>query len=141
MKVFTREYASIDYISELSCLRLTFQGFMTYEELIEISEFEYQLISSHKITGMLINLQLISIYPEGGSAYIKNVWFPTISSMGIRYVGFVVPEDLFSQLSMRDAHDGEEQFNVDIEYFSDEDSAKLWGNQFAASVNPSSEEA
>ncbi|HTJ50140.1 MAG TPA: STAS/SEC14 domain-containing protein [Cyclobacteriaceae bacterium] len=110
---------------EYNFLDVAFSGFISYEELVEICEYEFQLIEHYKIKKCLINLREINIYPPGGEEFIKTCWFPKVIELEVKAIAIVVPDDVFAQLSMQEAHDLE-QIPVTVQHFAEGDAARQW---------------
>lgn len=123
---WTREYVTVDYDKGVNCLCVAMVGYATYEEFVGVAEYEYQMIRRYKIENLLINLKGISVYPQGGQEYIKDVWFARITGEGVRKVAFVVPEDIFGKIAMDEAHVSEMNFDLVVQYFSSDATAKDW---------------
>ncbi|HEY8935544.1 MAG TPA: hypothetical protein VIM65_10010 [Cyclobacteriaceae bacterium] len=110
-------------------MHLTCKGYLTYDELVGITEYSYNIIVHHSLGKCLINLRQMSVYPEGAVNYLRNTWYPKIAAAGINYVAIVEPEDLFGKISMQVTHEGENVHKLKKSYFTDEESAKAWLNE------------
>ncbi len=113
----------------LSCLEVSFSGFITYDELVEAVHYEFEMIRHFTLKKCMINLREISIYPQGGQEYIKTEWFPKIIQLQVKAIAFIVPDDLFGQMSMQEAHSSE-QMPITIKYFKHTDEAQVWISEF-----------
>ena len=93
---------------EINALTAKFLGFVTYEEFVKIVEYEFELIKHYNLQKCAIDLRLIPVYDEGMPEYVKDVWFPTVSKLGMKYVAFVVPAGTVGKISMKRAHENTE---------------------------------
>jgi len=125
MNNLIRTNAKVLHDKEHNFLEIIFSGFITYEELVEVCEYEFKLIEHFSIKKCLINLRHISIYPPGGEEFIKTVWFPKVIKLEIRAIAFIVPDDVFAQVSMEEAHDVK-KLPITIKHFTGVDAAKQW---------------
>jgi hypothetical protein len=101
-----------------------FKGLVTYDEFVEVSEYEFEMIRHYKLKKCFVNLREMSAYPTGGQDYVKNIWFPRVIKEGIQMLAFVVPDDIFVKVSMVEAHDP--QGTLTIQYFDEENRALAW---------------
>lgn len=122
---FIRSYVTAVHNAEAACLQVTFKGFINYDELVEVIAYEFEMIRHYKIKKCLVNLREISVYPDGGQEYIKEVWFPQVIKDGMRIAAFVVPDDTFGKMSMQEAHNYP-QSNLLMKHFNDEEQALAW---------------
>jgi hypothetical protein len=122
---FIRSYVTAVHNAEAACLQVTFKGFINYDELVEVIAYEFEMIRHYKIRKCLVNLHEMSVYPNGGQEYIKNVWFPQVIKDGMQVAAFVVPDDAFGKMSMQEAHTYPESTML-VKYFNDADHALAW---------------
>lgn len=122
---FIRSYVTAVHNAEAACLQVTFKGFINYDELVEVIAYEFEMIRHYKLKKCFVNLRDISVYPEGGQEYIRQVWFPQAIKHGVRLVAFVVPDDMFGKMSMQEAHNYP-QSDLLMKYFNDADNALAW---------------
>lgn len=122
---FIRSYVTAVHNAEAACLQVTFKGFINYDELVEVIAYEFEMIRHYKIKKCLVNLREISVYPDGGQEYIKEVWFPQVIKDGMQIAAFVVPDDTFGKMSMQEAHNYP-QSNLLMKHFNDAEQALAW---------------
>lgn len=125
MNNIIRTNVKILHNKEYNFLDVAFSGFISYEELIEVCEYEFKLIEHYKIKKCLINLREISIYPPGGEGFIKTCWFPKVIELGTKAIAIIVPDNVFARISMQEAH-RIEQIPVTLQHFTERDSAIQW---------------
>jgi hypothetical protein len=112
---------------QLNALSVKFLGFVTFEDFVKIVEYECELIRQNNLNKCVVDLRQIRVYDKGMPEYVKDVWFPTVYSLGIRHVAFVVPEAPLAQRSMSRAHkDTELTSGIDVENFEDNKDALDW---------------
>lgn len=122
---FIRSYVTAVHNAEAACLHVTFKGFIKYDELVEAIAYELEMIRHYKLKKCLVNLREISVYPDGGQEYIRDVWFPQVIKEGIEFAAFVVPDDTFGKISMQEAHNYP-QSNLLMKHFNGADHALAW---------------
>jgi len=111
----------------LKTLSVKFLGFTPHEDFVKILEYEYELVRHYQLKKCVIDLRLVPVYAPGNSEYVKDVWFPTVSSLGMQNVAFVVPEAALGQISMNRAHEKTESIaGMAVEHFKDIEGATGW---------------
>ena len=121
------QHAEIALNKELSILAVKFLNFTPHEEFRKIVEYEFELIKQYQIKKMLIDLRLLPVYASGTKEYVKDIWFPTVKKLGLRYTAFIVPEATLAQMAMNKAHDISDDTNaLKINHFKDSGTAKEW---------------
>ncbi len=89
---------------QLNVLSVKFLGFIPYPDFLKVVEQEYEFIRQYHLKKCVIDLRLIPVYAQGMPEYVKDVWFPTVQSLGMQHIAFVVPEAVLGQMSMNRAH-------------------------------------
>ncbi len=127
MENLTNKYVEVRAEQEDNTLFVQFLGFVPYDEFLKIVEHEYKLIRHYQLRKCLIDLRQIPVYDAGMPEYVKDVWFPTVSSLGVKSVAFVVPEKVLGQMTMKKAHKGTETISgMSVEHFDDLELARIW---------------
>ncbi len=112
---------------QLEALLVKFLRFTPYEDFVKILEYEYELIRHYRLKKCVIDLRLIPVYAPGAPEYVKDVWFPTVNSLGVQQIAFIVPEAVLGQMSMNRAHDiTESTAGSAVEHFKDMEAAIAW---------------
>ncbi len=127
MNESVKKFAEVKVVEEFTILSVKFLGFVSHKDFLPIVEYEYDLIRQYQISKCYIDLRLIPVHGKGSPEYVKDVWFPTVAALGVRYVAFVQPEAALGKMTMRSAHDGVESAgSLHIENFTDPDEAMRW---------------
>lgn len=122
---YIRSYVTSVHNAEAACLEVTYKGFINYDELVEVIQYEFEMIRHYKLKKCLVNLREISVYPAGGQEYIKTVWFPQAIKDGLQVAAVVVPDDTFGKMSMQEAHTYPQSTLV-MKHFDDAGKALAW---------------
>ena len=121
------QYVEIQVDKQLNALSVKFLMFIPYQEFLKAVEHEYELIRHYNLKKCVIDLRKLPVYDKGMPEYVKDKWFPTVSSLGIQYIAFVVPEAVIGQMSMNRAHQtAETVLGMAVEHFKDFKSAEAW---------------
>ena len=127
MNDLSLDYGAVMYERDLNLVSIRCKGYISQEKLISIAEYGYEMIVFHKVNSCLIDMLEMKIYPFGFEEYLRNIWYTKIRNAGISRIAFVIPEDIFGQISMDNVHNG----SVDVkkmerQYFQDEQKAHAW---------------
>lgn len=127
MDDLVNNFVEVRVEKQLNALSVRFLRFTPYQDFVKILEYEYKLIRHYQLKKCIIDLRLIPVYAPGAPEYVKDVWFPTVSTLRVRYVAFVVPEAFWAQVSMEKAHKNTESIDsVAVEHFKDIEAAIGW---------------
>ena len=119
--------AQVIYDKETQSMNVALNGFLPYENMMKIFQYEYEMIRYYNIKRCLIDLRKIQVYAIGVKEHIKDTWFPQIAKDGVQQVAFIVPENLFAERSMNGAHkEAKNESALNIQYFKDEETALYW---------------
>jgi len=123
-------HAEVKHVKELKCMRVVFDGFISYDDIMKVFEHEYEMIRHYKLKRCIVDLRKMQVYAVGVKEYVKDEWFPRVTKEGLKQIAFVVPENLFGELSMKVAHkDAPVESEVNIQYFKDQEAAQQWFEQ------------
>ena len=127
MDDFISNFVEVRAEKKLNVLSVKFLRFIPYPDFLKTVEQEYELIRNHHLKKCMIDLRLITVYATGMPEYVKDVWFPTVQSLGMQYIAFVVPEAVLGQMSMNRAHKNTEaNASMTVEHFKDIKDAMAW---------------
>jgi hypothetical protein len=127
MDEFISNFVEVRAEKKQKVLSVKFLKFIPYPDFLKAVEQEYELIRNHYLRKCMIDLRLISVYDNGMPEYVNDVWFPTVQSLGVRYIAFVVPEAVLGQMSMNRAHKNTEaNVGMNVEHFKDIKGAMDW---------------
>ena len=125
MIVYSKPYVTIERNDELKCLIQNWKGFAVSEkfrEAINASLIQFKQGEEDKI---ISNTKDFSLVKKEDTDWVAQVIMPQLVQHGLRYMAFVVPSNIFSQLSV-DNFKEEAGTVVNIRYFEDLESAKEW---------------
>jgi hypothetical protein len=129
MEDFINKFAEVRADQKRNMLSVKFLGFVPLQDFIEIVDNEYKLISHYQLTKCIIDLCLIPVYDKGMPEYVKDVWFPTVISLGMKHAAFIVPEAVLGQMTMSKAHEKTQDIPaLNVNHFKDVESAQEWLN-------------
>jgi hypothetical protein len=127
MESMINDFVEVRGDEKLKMLTVKFLGFIKFEDFKQAVEFEYELIRKNQLKKCVVDLRLIPVYAPGMPEYVKDEWFPTVSKIGIKHIGFVLPEAALGKISMNKAHQiTEEILGITVANFKDTEDALNW---------------
>src|SRR5690349_10176478 len=120
------ENAYVIYAEEQEYVEVKCFGFLTYKQVVMITEYTYDMVQFYKLSRCVINLREVKNYPYGSEEYLRDIWYRRLAGAGVCRIAFVVPENIFGKASMTVVHAGAAIRKIERDYFKDETSAKDW---------------
>lgn len=84
MEDLINQYAEVKADPKSMTLSVKFLKFVPFQEFVKIVEHEFELVKHHQLKKCIIDLRLIPVYDKGMPEYVKDVWFPTAISLGVK---------------------------------------------------------
>lgn len=103
-RLYTREHGTVDYDPHVPCIIVTHVGFATDDEFMNILNYGLTFaIEKKKECGQIGWLADVS-QMEGNTMadWVACDWNPRVVAVGIYYLAFVHPKNVFGQLQIRD---------------------------------------
>lgn len=114
------------YDKEAKCSLLSFKGFLTTQEFIDIAEQGHTLRSMNNSNKQLNDIEDMAVLTQDIQKYLKEIWFPKAVATGLKYFAFVVPKNVLGKMSMKGANAEADKTGIDIQYFDNLAAAKKW---------------
>ena len=115
------------FSNELKAVVMEINGFVTTEKFKEVALETHNLRKKHFVKKQLNNIRNMKILTKEIQLWLNDVWFPAAKSNGLEHFAFVVPNSPFGELSMKEANkEAKKKYGINIEYFTNEESAKQW---------------
>ncbi|HYC85561.1 MAG TPA: hypothetical protein VEB86_10080 [Chryseosolibacter sp.] len=132
MKLYEEKYGTLEYDATVPCITATFNGFMNSEQFKSFLNRGLDLlIEKKKIHSRILWLadtRKHVVQPEKDTTWVADDWNPRALKGGIQHVAFVLPENVFGDLSVKkyaEKNDIQENKMV-VQMFGDIESAKKW---------------
>ncbi len=104
-------------------------GIPTLDQFKEIANsilYELEKNNTNKILNDTSNLKGNSLEIQD---WTQQVWFSKAEELGLKYVAFIAPSDIFGQVSAEQTNEiAEEEGAIEIKYFDDIEKATNWLN-------------
>ena len=112
---------------EKNYLLAVYEGFLKFDEFVDISEESLKLMKQYSIGKVLVDTYKLKVMPMENQLWIQEVWFPKAVQLGLQRIAFIKPENVFGEASAKAANEkAEVEMPVDIAYFSDRGQAENW---------------
>lgn len=100
---------------------------MTEEEYHEQNDIILETVNEHNIRKHLLDTRKFNfaITPEIQEVVVQRFFAP-LTLLGDQKAAFLVPEDIFAQVSLEQVMEEEASGTLKTRYFEDEDAAKTW---------------
>lgn len=118
--------SSAVYDKETNCALLSFRGFLTSQEFIDIAEKGHTLRVTNNTNKQLNDIEDMAVLTQDIQKYLKEKWFPKAVQTGLKYFAFVVPKNVLGKMSMKGANAEADKTGIEIQYFDNLVEAKKW---------------
>ncbi|WP_017731131.1 hypothetical protein [Nafulsella turpanensis] len=125
MKVFESQNIVIERDDELKCLIQNWKGFASSERFREGIQKSIDLFKDKKLNKILSNTKDFGMVKKEDTEWVNSYSMPLLIKDGLKYMAFVVPSNVFSQMSVENFKKQSEG-PVEIRYFDDVSKAKEW---------------
>jgi len=114
------------YDKEANCALLSFKGFLTTQEFVDIAEQGHSLRLSNNSKKQLNDIEDMAVLTQDVQKYLKEKWFPKAVETGLKFFAFVVPKNVLGKMSMKGANTEADKTGIEIQYFDNLPAAKKW---------------
>jgi len=112
---------------ETKVVVVNFQGVPSLDEFKVQAYKGLELLKESKSNKMLNDITKLEANSLENQDWVQNVWFPEVEKIGLRYFAFLVPENIFGQVSAEQTNEkAEEKGVIEIKYFEDKGEALRW---------------
>lgn len=125
MKVFEHQNVVIERDDNLKCLIQNWKGFATSEKFREGIQKSVEQFNDKKLNKILSNTKDFGMVKKEDTEWLNNNAMPLLIKNGLKYAAFVVPSNVFSQMSVENFKK-DASGPVEIRYFDDAAKAKQW---------------
>lgn len=118
--------SSAVYDKAANCALLSFKGFLTTDQFIEIAEQGHSIRVQYKTNKQLNDIEDMAVLTQEIQKYLKEKWFPKAVQTGLKFFAFVVPKNVLGAMSMKGANSDVDKTGIEIQYFGSLAEAKNW---------------
>lgn len=125
MKVFESQNIVIERDDKLKCLIQNWKGFATSDRFREGIQKTIDLFQDKKLNKILSNTKDFGMVKKEDTEWVNSYSMPILIKNGLRYMAFVVPSNVFAQMSVENFKK-EMAGPVELRFYEDVDKAKEW---------------
>lgn len=127
LKVVNDKNLVLEYDDELNCIFQTWKGYFTSEFFRQGVEKTNKLFSDQKpVTKFLVDIQESSVIKKDDTDWAARTAIPLAIEKGLQYYGFVLPKNVFTQVSLKNFQKELNQPTITVRLFDDMGVAKAW---------------
>lgn len=125
MKVYEAQNIIIERDDKLKCLIQNWKGFASSEKFRESIKKTEDLFKDKTLNKIISNTKDFGMVKKEDTEWVSTESMPTLIERGLKYMAFVVPSNVFSQMSVENfkKQSGD---TIQIRYFDDVEKAKEW---------------
>ena len=130
-RVHTTENRTIDYDPSVPCLVSEGDGFMLSKEFRNFMERGIELIrekiEENGKVGWLVDVRYVEVFEPQDTEWLVNYWNPKAYEAGLRFVAFILPQNLFAMMNIEEyTEQSVAGGSLIIHHFDTMESAKDW---------------
>lgn len=125
MKVFENQNIVIERDDQLKCLIQNWKGFATSDRFREAIQKSIELFKDKKLNKILSNTKDFGMVKKEDTEWVNTYSMPLLIENGLRYMAFIVPSNVFSQMSVENFKK-EMAGPVELRFYEDVDKARDW---------------
>ena len=125
MKVFETQNIVIERDDQLKCLIQNWKGFASSERFREGIQKTIELFRDKKLDKILSNTKDFGMVKKEDTEWVNTHAMPILIKNGLRYMAFIVPSNIFSQMSVENFKK-EMAGPVELRFYEDIAKAKEW---------------
>lgn len=122
-----KDYIKVGFSEESKILFNVWNGFSSYEEVLEVGNRTIELAEKKSAKKVLFDTTNMEILDKASRDYISKQFTDKMNSIGVKYAATVLPEDIFARNTVKDIQIKLEQNqNVQVKYFDSCKKALEW---------------
>ena len=129
MKVFENQNLVLERDENLKCLIQNWKGFASSDKFREGINKTVELFKDKKLNKILSNTKDFGMVKKEDTEWLNTQAMPQLIKTGLKCAAFVVPSNVFSQMSIENFKK-EAEGPIEIRYFDNADKAKAWLAEF-----------
>lgn len=127
MKVINEKHLVLEYDENINCIIQTWVGFCNSEKFRDGVRKTNELFKKKKpATKFLVDGSNAAIVKQEDTEWAAKTAIPIAIENGLKFYAFVLPKNVFSQLSLQQFKQGLNQPSLQVQLFDDIEKAKKW---------------
>jgi hypothetical protein len=133
MILFQAPYLTIEYDQKLNCVSQHWKGYAKSEQFRAGIEKSVEFFKQKRAVCLISNTKELAVVSNEDTQWAATYATPLMMSYGLKYVAFIVPTNVFAQLSVNNFKNKTED-KVQLRYFTDLAKAKAWFQELQSGV-------
>jgi len=130
MKVVNDEHLDLEYNDDLKCIIQSWKGYFNSDFFRNGVEKTNQLFEKQApVEIFLVDISTSGVIKNEDTEWAAETAIPRAIKNGLKYYGFVVPENVFAQLSLNNFRKQLNQPSLETKLFDNLNSAKKWAEE------------
>lgn len=127
MEFFNEKHLFLAYDEDLKAIIQVWKGFFSSESFREGVNKTNQLFAMKKpVSKFLVDISESSVIKKEDTEWAAKNAIPIAIKNGLKYYGFVLPENIFTQVSLKNFRQDLNQPTLEVQIFDNLDTAKEW---------------
>ena len=133
MILFETSFLSIEYDETINCISQHWKGYAKSEQFRAVIEKSIRLLKQKGATCLISNTKELAVVSNEDTQWAATHATPIMIGYGLRYMAFIVPTSVFTQLSVNNFKTKTED-KLQLHYFTDLAKAKEWLKEVRSNV-------
>ena len=130
MVVVNEKHLLLEYNEELKCIIQTWRGFFNSDLFRSGVNRTNQLFAEKKpVATFLVDISESSVIKKEDTEWAATTAIPLAIKNGLKNYGFVLPKNVFTQVSLTNFRNDLNQPSLNIQLFDSMDRAKAWAEE------------
>ena len=125
MLLIEKPFVTIERDDQLNCLIQTWKGFANSDDFRAAINESLEIFKKGNFDKIISNTKDAALVKKEDTNWVAQIVTPEMVQHGLRYMAFVVPTNVFTQLSV-DNFKEEAGRTISIRYFNHMDAAREW---------------
>jgi hypothetical protein len=125
--VVNEKHLELEFNAELNCIIQTWKGYFSSELFRKGVERTNELFKEKKpVRKFLVDISTSGVIKQEDTSWAAQHAIPTAIENGLNYYGFVVPVNVFTQMSLNNFKRDLNYPSIEVKLFDSIESAKEW---------------
>lgn len=127
MKIVDEKHIILEYDEELKCIIQTWKGFYNSDAFrLGVNQTNQLFVQKSPVDAFLVDISQSSVIKKEDTDWAARTAIPAAIKNGLKYYGFVLPANVFTQVSLNNFKQELNQPSLEIRLFDSIENAKNW---------------
>lgn len=126
-ELFISDFAFLTLHPEDNIMELTWKGYVDVDDYRHILDESLTASADKEVQKIIFNARNLEAITNENQEWTIENWFPRVKEQGIKTFAFIMPEDIFGEVSLQMIADkAGEEHNIKNKFFPNSDEALAW---------------